>query len=62
MKAIQIERYGGPEVLQRRELPVPVPRRDEVLIRIAYAGINFMDIHTRQGKFERSRTYPVSLP
>lgn len=62
MKAIQIERYGGPEVVLRRDLPVPVPKPDEVLVQIAYAGINFMDIHTRQGKYAKSRTYPVSLP
>ena len=62
MKAIQIECYGGPEVLLRRELPIPTPRPDEVLIRIACAGINFMDIHTRQGKYAKSRTYPVRLP
>jgi len=62
VKAIQIERYGGPEVLLRRELPVPATKPDEVLVRIAYSGINFMDIHTRQGKYAKSRTYPVSLP
>lgn len=62
MKAIQIERYGGPEVLLRRELPLPATGPDDVLVRIAYSGINFMDIHTRQGKYAKSRTYPVSLP
>ena len=62
MKSIQIDRYGGPEVLVRRDAPVPKPGPDEVLVRVACAGINFMDIHTRQGKFARSRTYPVRLP
>lgn len=62
MKAITIERYGGPEVLQRRDIPVPVPGPGEILARVARAGINFMDIHTRQGKYEKSRTYPVRLP
>jgi NADPH:quinone reductase len=62
MKAIQIDRYGGPEVLVRRELPIPSPGVDEVLIRIAYSGINFMDVHTRQGKYRDSRTYPQVLP
>ena len=62
MKAIQIDRYGGPEVLVRRELPVPTPGPDEVLVRLKFSGINFMDIHTRQGKYGGSRTYPVSLP
>jgi NADPH2:quinone reductase len=62
MQAIQIDRYGGPEVLVRRDLPVPTPGPGEVLIRLAHAGINFMDIHTRQGKYANSVTYPVRLP
>lgn len=62
MKAIQIHRYGGPEVLIRLDLPEPRPRPGEILVRVHHAGINFMDIHTRQGKYERSRTYPVRLP
>ncbi|WP_345815784.1 quinone oxidoreductase [Paraburkholderia sp. PREW-6R] len=62
MKAIRIEQYGGPEVLQRVEIDVPSPGPDEVLIRVHCAGINFMDIHTRQGKYKASRTYPVRLP
>ncbi|WP_158742983.1 quinone oxidoreductase [Acidisphaera sp. L21] len=62
MKAIQIDRYGGPEVLIRRDLPIPAPGPGDVLIRLAHAGINFMDIHTRQGKYAGSVTYPVRLP
>lgn len=62
MRAITIDRYGGPEVLRHCDIPVPEPAPDEVLVRIAYAGINFMDIHTRQGKYANSRTYPVRLP
>lgn len=62
MRAIQIDRYGGPEVIVRRDLPMPQPGAGEVLIRLAYSGVNFMDIHTRQGKYARSRTYRQSLP
>jgi NADPH2:quinone reductase len=62
MKAVRIHRYGGPEVLQREDIPVPVPLTGEALVKVAYAGINFMDVHTRQGKYETSRTYPVRLP
>lgn len=46
----------------RRDIAVPVAGHGEVLIRISHAGINFMDIHTRQGKYASSRTYPVTLP
>ena len=62
MRAIRIETYGGPEVLQQADLPVPVPGPGELLVRMRHAGINFMDIHTRQGKYRNSRSYPVRLP
>ena len=62
MKTIQINRYGGPEVLQRIDVPVPAAAPGTLLVRVHHAGINFMDIHTRQGKYEKSRTYPVRLP
>ncbi len=62
LKSIQIDRYGGPDVLVRRDVAVPVPKSDEVLIRVSHSGINFMDIHTRQGKYAFSRTYSTTLP
>jgi NADPH:quinone reductase len=62
VQAIRIEEYGGPEVLRRVDIDVPVPGRGEVLVRVACAGVNFMDIHTRQGKYRNSRTYPVRAP
>ncbi|MBP0496562.1 quinone oxidoreductase family protein, partial [Pararoseomonas indoligenes] len=62
MRAIQIDRYGGPEVILRRDIPVPTPGPGEVLIRLRHSGINFMDVHTRQGKYAGSRTYPVTIP
>lgn len=62
MRAIRIEAYGGPEVLQHVEVPVPRPGAGELLVRMRHAGINFMDVHTRQGKYRNSRTYPVRLP
>lgn len=62
MRAIQIHEYGGPEVLRRVEIDVPKPGPGEVLVRVVNAGINFMDVHTRQGKYRDSRTYPVRIP
>ena len=62
MHAIRIEQYGGPEVLRRVDIDVPSPERGEVLVRVACAGVNFMDIHTRQGKYRSSQTYPVRAP
>ncbi|HTD02537.1 quinone oxidoreductase family protein, partial [Undibacterium sp.] len=63
MKAITIEQYGGPEVMQKRnDVPEPEVRAGHVLIKVVCAGINFMDVHTRQGKYANSRTYGVRLP
>ena len=62
MAAVQIDRYGGPEVLVHRRMPIPSPRPSELLIRIEHSGINFMDVHTRMGKYRDSRIYPVCLP
>lgn len=62
MKAVWIETYGGPEALIRGEAPIPALGPGMVLVRLHYSGINFMDVHTRQGKYKTSTTYPVRLP
>ncbi|NVZ70663.1 quinone oxidoreductase family protein [Pseudomonas costantinii] len=63
MKAITLQTYGGPEVAQlRHDVPKPHVSVGHVLVKVACAGINFMDIHTRQGKYAQSVTYPVRLP
>lgn len=62
MKCVRIEAYGGPEVMVLADIPVPAPGPGEVLVQVSHAGMNFMDIHTRQGKYRQSRTYPVRLP
>ncbi len=62
MKCIQIDRYDGLAALTHRDIPVPVPKSGEVLVRVRCAGINFMDIHTCEGKYANSRTYTVNLP
>ena len=52
MKAVAIDRYGGPEVLHVADLPVPSPGADEVLIRLHAAGIGVWDPEVRSGEFE----------
>jgi NADPH2:quinone reductase len=56
MKAIQLTRTGGPEVLQVADLPVPQPKPNEAVVTIAVSGVNFIDIYQREGR------YKVSLP
>jgi NADPH:quinone reductase-like Zn-dependent oxidoreductase len=52
MKATVIDRYGGPEELHVATLPVPEPNADEVLIRLASAGVGVWDAEVRAGEFE----------
>lgn len=59
MRAIQITEFGGPEVLKLVELPTPELGSDEVLIRVARAGINFADTHTRNNSYVRKATLPL---
>ena len=51
MRAIQIEEFGGPEVLKLADLPVPEPGEGEVLIRVSRAGMNYADTHQRTNDY-----------
>ena len=51
MTGIEITRAGGPEVLQAKQRPIPIPRQGEVLIKLAYAGINRPDVLQRSGSY-----------
>ncbi len=52
MRAVEITRPGGPEVLALTERPVPVPGADEILIRVACAGVNRPDALQRAGAYK----------
>jgi NADPH:quinone reductase-like Zn-dependent oxidoreductase len=45
MRAVQITRFGGPEVLDIVELPDPVPGEGQQLYDVSTAGLNFADTH-----------------
>ena len=62
MKAIAIAAFGGPENLQLLEMPEPAPRAGEALLKLEYAGVNFIDIYMRSGRYARSNTYKTPLP
>src|SRR5579871_6948962 len=51
MKAIQVKRPGPPEVMQLVDLPVPQPKRNEALVKIAASGVNFIDVYMREGRY-----------
>ena len=52
MKAIQITKTGGPEVMELAEVPVPQPKSNEVVIKIKAAGVNFIDVYHREGRYK----------
>jgi NADPH:quinone reductase len=52
MKAIQIKQTGGPEVMEVADLPVPQPKPPEAVVKIAAAGINFIDVYNREGRYK----------
>ena len=56
MHAVQVARTGGPEVLEAAEVADPVPGDGELLVTVAAAGVNFIDVYRRTG------LYPVPLP
>lgn len=62
MKAVQIRKFGGPEVIEVADLPPPEPKDGSVVVKMAYAGVNFTDIYRREGMYAHSPTYPTSLP
>ena len=51
MRAVEISEPGGPEVLRLTERPIPDPGPGEVVIKIAYAGVNGPDRHQRAGSY-----------
>jgi NADPH2:quinone reductase len=62
VKAIAIAQFGGPENLQLMEMPDPAPGAGEALVKLEYAGINFIDIYMRSGRYAKSNTYQTPLP
>ncbi len=53
MKAIRITNTGDASVLNLEDIPAPIPREDEALIKLKAAGLNFIDIYNRTGRYER---------
>ena len=56
MKAMQVQKSGGPEVLTLVDLPALKPKPNEAIVKVSAAGVNYIDVHIREG------LYPSSLP
>ena len=61
MLAIQVDQPGGPEVLKVTDLPVPVCGAEQLLVELAFSGINFIDIYQRQGIYPMPSLYVPGL-
>src|SRR5436189_4762165 len=60
MKAIVAHEYGGPEVLKLKEIPVPEPKENEILVRVIASGVNPADPLILNGKF--AKEFGTHLP
>jgi NADPH:quinone reductase-like Zn-dependent oxidoreductase len=56
MKAVVYDRYGPPDVLRIEEVPRPVPKEDEILVKVHATTVNRADVHTR----EANRSYGLA--
>ena len=61
MKAIVVDKPGGPEVLAYRESPDPIPGPHQLLVKVAAAGVNFIDIYQREGLYTMPLPYTPGL-
>ena len=51
MQAIRVSQVGGPEVLTPVDVPIPSPQPNEALVQIKAAGVNFIDVYFREGRY-----------
>jgi NADPH2:quinone reductase len=52
MKAIQVRQPGGPEAMELVDLPLPVPKANEAVVKLAASGVNFIDVYFREGRYK----------
>lgn len=62
MRAMGVKSYGGPEALEMLSVETPAPRPGEVLVKTAFAGINFVDVYMRKGEYARTARHGGELP
>jgi synaptic vesicle membrane protein VAT-1 len=61
MRALTISRHGGPDVLEVRTLPDPIPAEGQVLLRVARSGLNFADVSARVGLYPDAPRPPMVM-
>jgi NADPH2:quinone reductase len=59
VQGIVVAAFGGPEVLELREVPAPEPAAGELLVDVAVAGVNFRDVYERRGGYAHGARPPM---
>jgi NADPH:quinone reductase len=59
VKAVVLRETGGPERLEPDEVPAPEPAEGQVLVRVRAAGVNFLDVLVRQGRYPQPPPLPT---
>lgn len=62
MRAVIVRSFGGPEVLEVADVPVPAPGAGQVRIRVEAAGVNLVDVATRAGALVEAGLMTAALP
>jgi NADPH:quinone reductase len=59
MKAIEVKQVGGPEAMELVDLPVPQPKANEAVAKLAASGVNFIDVYLREGRYKAPLPFVV---
>jgi NADPH2:quinone reductase len=62
MKAAVITKFGGPEVLELLDRPTPIPKPNELLVRVRASALNRADLHQREGNYPAPPGAPADIP
>ena len=60
MKAIRVEAFGGPQVLQLKEVPIPKPAAKQVLMKVKSVGVNPVETYIRAGAYANKPSLPFT--
>ncbi|KIJ53606.1 hypothetical protein M422DRAFT_73896 [Sphaerobolus stellatus SS14] len=61
MRAIAISKHGDPSVLEEMTLPTPIPKPNEVLVKVEWVGVNFIDTYQRAGVYPHPGPWPMVI-
>lgn len=61
MRGVVVKEYGGPEVMEMIEMPTPEAKPGWVVVKVAYAGVNFKDVYLRTGVYRNRSTGPSGI-